>query len=435
MRKILSVFLAVLFCFMLTAVVFPAAAADGETFVFGAYPQSLVTDSGLISRLTRAYKFDDKPVRLDGSLYVMFEVPAKCKPGDAHFAVAHGYKIGEPYWFRCEAIRWRVLEKNDEGMLLFADRVLDARPYNTVKTDSVTWETSSIRAWLNSSFIDLAFDAAEQAYILTSDTPNADNPVHGSYNGKASAYAGDFLGGYPYQGTEGGNDTTDKVFLPSFDEITDKSLGFNKDCNKYGDFGQFVGYYETDPARRATASAYAKCRGAWANYDETTGVSETVRYWLRTPGYEAGYAAAVLEDGRVSTGWEVDYDIVGIRPMLRVAANAVSSDHDVGEDDPVVNPVDPYAVKIIAPEGSIRYREKGLQLKADQDVTWTSSDPSIASVDENGNVTVTGVGTVYITATPKDSSNGAKPSTAKLEISYAWWQILIRIFLLGFLWY
>ena len=432
MRKILSVFLAVLFCFMLTAVVFSASAADGQTFKFGVYPQTQVTDSALIKQLTAVYAFDDKPVKLGGNSYVRYEVPAKSNPGGANFAVAHGFEVGDVYWFRCEPIVWRVLEEKDGAKLLFADQVLDVHTYHATKATDVTWETSDVRAWLNSDFMDIAFDAAEQAFILVSETPNADNPVHGTYNGVPAAYAGDYVGGYPYQGTEGGADTTDRIFLPSFDEITDKTLGFNKDCNKYGDYGQFVGYYEMDPARKGTATTYAKCRGVWANYVTENSVSETVRYWLRSPGYEPGNAAAVLEDGRVTTGWQYDYDIVGIRPMLRVSADAVASDPGSGDDDPVT-PVNPNAVSITAPEGDIRYRETGLQLKADEPVKWTTSDPSIATVDDDGNITVTGVGTVYITATPVEP--GSDPASVKLEISYTWWQILIRVFLLGFLWY
>ena len=43
----------------------------------------------------------------------------------------------------------------------------------------------------------------------------------------------------------------------------------------------------------------------------------------------------------------------------------------------------------------------------DKSVTWTSSDPGVATVDENGNVTATGVGTATITATTTDGDKTA----------------------------
>lgn len=65
-------------------------------------------------------------------------------------------------------------------------------------------------------------------------------------------------------------------------------------------------------------------------------------------------------------------------------------------------------------------------------IVWSSSDESVAKVDENGKVTAVGKGTATITAASPD---GTTVDTCKVSVSYAWWQMLIRIVLLGFLWY
>ena len=66
-----------------------------------------------------------------------------------------------------EPIEWIVLDNNqDENKLvIIAKHVLDCQPYNTVKAE-VTWETSSIRSWLNSTFYDTAFSNDEKNHIL-----------------------------------------------------------------------------------------------------------------------------------------------------------------------------------------------------------------------------------------------------------------------------
>lgn len=52
--------------------------------------------------------------------------------------------------------------------------------------------------------------------------------------------------------------------------------------------------------------------------------------------------------------------------------------------------------------------------EAEQDVKWTSSNTSVATVDKDGNVTATGQGTATITATTKDGSN--KTETCSVNV-------------------
>ncbi|MBR5562464.1 MAG: leucine-rich repeat protein [Clostridia bacterium] len=65
-------------------------------------------------------------------------------------------------------------------------------------------------------------------------------------------------------------------------------------------------------------------------------------------------------------------------------------------------------------------------------VVYSSSDPDIVTVDKNGNITAKKIGTAVITATVEGTDISA---TCNVTVNYAWWQWIIRILLLGFIWY
>ena len=75
---------------------------------------------------------------------------------------------------------------------------------------------------------------------------------------------------------------------------------------------------------------------------------------------------------------------------------------------------------------------KHLAVSSSDKVIYTSSDPDIVSVDSNGNIIALKTGNVTITATNTDTGD---VDSCTVNVSYAWWQVLIRILLLGFLWY
>ena len=98
-----------------------------------------------------------------------------------------------------EEIEWIVLHVQDGKVLLLSKYGLEAQRYNKKKTD-VTWETCTLRAWLNDDFLNKAFDPEEQSAILTTEVDNSD----------AQGYSGWI--------TSGGNNTKDKIFLLSCTE-------------------------------------------------------------------------------------------------------------------------------------------------------------------------------------------------------------------------
>ena len=65
-------------------------------------------------------------------------------------------------------MRWRVLAKEDNKILVITEYVSYSQPYDEQDRKNVTWETCTLRSWLNSTFLDDTFSTDEQSMILTS---------------------------------------------------------------------------------------------------------------------------------------------------------------------------------------------------------------------------------------------------------------------------
>ena len=182
-----------------------------------------------------------------------------------------------------EPIKWRVLSVNGNDAFLLADQNLDAKPYNEKSTD-VTWATCTLRTWLNDAFLNTAFTSAEQVAIKNTTVVNDDNP---------------------YYDTEGGENTTDKVYLLSIAEASNTAYGFN---------GEFRTESET---REAKNTAYAKECGAYTS--TSTEYKGNGYWWLRSPGHGSGDASSVSSSGFGSDGGgRVNLGHDAVRPALHL---------------------------------------------------------------------------------------------------------------------
>ncbi|MBQ7548442.1 MAG: Ig-like domain-containing protein [Clostridia bacterium] len=79
------------------------------------------------------------------------------------------------------------------------------------------------------------------------------------------------------------------------------------------------------------------------------------------------------------------------------------------------------------------------QITADEGVKYTvkyeSSNPKVATVDDNGNVTATKKGTAEIRVTVTDENNNTVTNTCKVTVKYSGLQWFIIIVLFGWIWY
>lgn len=78
--------------------------------------------------------------------------------------VEYGHLDGQP-------IRWRVLEEDGRGRLLFAEAPVAFLPYNRER-DHANWSECSLRRWLNKDFMEKCFTLPERMDILLTPVRN-----------------------------------------------------------------------------------------------------------------------------------------------------------------------------------------------------------------------------------------------------------------------
>lgn len=96
------------------------------------------------------------------------------------------YKIGDRVRFgklNDKAIQWIVLDQKQDEYLLISKFGLDCRAFNTEDTYT-TWDTSSLRTWLNKDFYKSSFNNSEQAKIIRHTVVASDNPIYRTAQGK-----------------------------------------------------------------------------------------------------------------------------------------------------------------------------------------------------------------------------------------------------------
>lgn len=179
-----------------------------------------------------------------------------------------------------EDIYWLVQEKNGNELMLVSLYCLDVVPFHNEHTD-ITWEHSDVRRFLNEDFFHTAFHADEQRMIVTTEVVNKPNPVHG---------------------TDSGNNTQDKVYMLSLEEV----MRYNDiyDCVETF-YGQLY----------ACASKYAISKGAWLEIEDST----RCWWWLRDSGGNPAQACEVGSAGYLSfNGGRVNHTERAVRPVIRV---------------------------------------------------------------------------------------------------------------------
>ena len=192
-----------------------------------------------------------------------------------------------------EPIEWIVLDVQDGKALLLSRYGLYAAGYHN-NWDDCTWETCSLRAWLNSTFLDLAFSAEEQSAILVSTVDNS----------ASQGYDWTQVGG---EKPVGGNNTQDKVFLLSYAEA-DRYLEVPADRGSI--------------TSRVAPTAFAITVGAEpCNEFRTADGDAAGCWWLRTNADSLRSAEVVFPDGSISYTHAYHRDGI-VRPALWLDLNS-----------------------------------------------------------------------------------------------------------------
>ncbi|MBQ6638900.1 MAG: hypothetical protein IJH82_09675 [Lachnospiraceae bacterium] len=236
-----------------------------------------------------------------------------------------------------EDIEWQVLKAESDRVLLVSKYALDCVPYNTEEGDE-TWETCSLRNWLNNDFKNAAFSTEEQKKIPAVTVANESNPFYK---------------------TPGGNDTQDQIFCLSLNEI-ESMIGYNwyDDELMYGYSQEMI----VEP------TLYAVGRGAYSykiTEDNCTflkdyGFDDSIKdcrgcwWWLRSPGFDNSNACSVDSTGLVGKTHSIrtSANRVAVRPALFV--NFISLERSDEElEDPINLPQEEFEVIIDSKEDVI----------------------------------------------------------------------------------
>ena len=205
---------------------------------------------------THAYRFADAPVEPE---YVEF---------GQYFQEDAEHKT---------PISWVVVAKDEGKLLLLSRYALDYREFHHERIP-VLWESSDLRSWLNTSFLEEAFSEEERARIV----PTLIEPKYGN---------------------PGGQNTNDYVFCLSSSEVSDLLESENEALYGISAF----------PVRQCAPTPYACSRGASKNHPK--GFSD---WWLRTPGLEKEQVLIINASGLL-LGKSAEQQ-TSIRPALWITA-------------------------------------------------------------------------------------------------------------------
>ena len=166
-----------------------------------------------------------------------------------------------------EEIEWMVLDVQGDDVLLLSKYGLEVKQFNT-RYVATTWETCSLRRWMNDEFLNTAFTEEEQSSILLTDVDNSPSQGHPRYQANS------------------GNNTQDRIFALSWAEA-------NRYLNVTYEDGNNVG-------ARVAPTPYAKARGAWTKREyQTAEQLDGGRGWLRSPGRHPNRTSYVCHPGWV----------------------------------------------------------------------------------------------------------------------------------------
>ncbi len=227
----------------------PVLGEDETTLTYGLYPSKRVKDKATLTSLASLTKEENEPYYFyEGDYYCT--VAAKTSEGTEGYLFDDGDVIvpGSTYWFKCEPISWNVVSNEDGVYSLIATKSIDGGVFDETSNN---YKESDVRKFLLNDFLSNAF-ALGSSHILEKEVDNSE--ASGLNEGSNTN---------PYCC----ENTKDKVYLPSFQEIRSLTSG--------------VGATTTDFARaRNCPCVSAQTLVGEEIYHE---FDATSYYWTRSP--------------------------------------------------------------------------------------------------------------------------------------------------------
>lgn len=190
--------------------------------------------------------------------------------------------------FSSSPIKWKVVKIENNCALLMSVYILDSKPYNAYNetyTDGTSWETCTLRNWLNSTFLNKAFSSSERKRIIKTLNNNNSNGLSA-------------------------NPTYDYVFLPDQDTLNNEwEMAYS---TEYARSNNKLAY------RRETVN-FVTVQTKNGNYSEA--ILRESPYWLRGMAADTKHASAMVYN---YSKWFISNEGLsvnircGIRPVISV---------------------------------------------------------------------------------------------------------------------
>ncbi len=264
----------------------------GDSFLLGEYPQTLIEDENLISRLEKISTLDSNGyINLLGRKFKKTTAELATDKPELVYVSRSGkttFATGTTYYFEVEPIQWRVMSgKNLKTGFLMSEYVLGNSPFNDLRSDreidgqiihANNYKYSYLRNYLTSTFYNLVFSSSEKKVITLTNVDNSKETA--TQTSGENQYACD--------------NTSDYIFAMSYAEGSSEQYNLT-----------------TNELRQAYATDYARATGCLCN----DGIST---YWTRSPDPEhADNSSYWNYDGGIY-GHGVGIESGGIRPGINI---------------------------------------------------------------------------------------------------------------------
>ncbi len=307
---------------------------DGDYVYFGSYPQTKVSDEKTVSSLNE--KAGKLPTSSDFNGWTSYEYYIKgdnsaafmwykdlsyggekyrgvysikyrsswCSShgGTDGYQKENGYELSTCYWFKYEPLKWRILTKENGKAFLLCDIAIDSGHYSYDKNKDIgnnDYTESDIRAWLNDNFYNATFNKTQKTLIQST---SIDNSARSTNTHDNATRWNDGINDFACE------NTNDKIFLLSNQEITNPDYGFKSNPD------------EADSARQFKSTDYAKSQGCYRHKRSTADEGDytgNCHYWLRSPSCGGSrFASYIAYDGKLQTKSYTEVAASGIIPAL-----------------------------------------------------------------------------------------------------------------------
>ncbi|MBQ3295578.1 MAG: hypothetical protein IJH00_03740 [Erysipelotrichaceae bacterium] len=222
-----------------------------------------------------------------------------------------------------DPIYWKVIDKQDDRILLLSDNVIDSFRFN--EEGNTNWVDSSLREYLNGIFFDSVFTNEEKKLIVTS---HLENRSYSDYLKEYFIRPNSYIDYDSLENVDNGSDSDDKVFVLDLGEVIsylgeeddyypsfmDEDNGPKQWSETWNRFGIDLSYGASGRLCRPSDQLTRYSTVGFSTYHQSS-TRHYANYWTRTMGDRQNRAIVITDIGAFMS-FDVSADNVGVRPAM-----------------------------------------------------------------------------------------------------------------------